>query len=255
MSYKKKIVQKPWGYEYLVFENDKVALWFLHIAYNQKTSMHCHPNKTTGLILLDGEAQISFLGDKFDLKPVSKTMIRKGLFHSTKATSENGACVFEIETPVDKHDLVRLEDKYGREGNPYEDETHEAPKQDDCLWIEDEDKEYSLHKVTASAYEAQDYSDSGEYLVEPVAMPPTLQALVEKFSDVLFIIPISNAEMQSNRRIVINVKMHLSTLRFRRLQNLPLQPVGGVDSSCEHAISDSINGQLYGNVTATQTEC
>ena len=48
---------------------------------------------------------------------------------------------------------------------------------------EDEDKEYSLHKVTASAYEAQDYSDSGEYLVEPVAMPPTLQALVEKFSD------------------------------------------------------------------------
>ena len=49
--------------------------------------------------------------------------------------------------------------------------------------LEDEDKEYSLHKVTASAYEAQDYSDSGEYLVEPVAMPPTLQALVEKFSD------------------------------------------------------------------------
>ena len=39
--------------------------------------------------------------------------------------------------------------------------------------LEDEDKEYNLHKVTASAYEAQDYSDSGEYLVEPVAMPPT----------------------------------------------------------------------------------
>ena len=49
--------------------------------------------------------------------------------------------------------------------------------------LEDEDKEHILHKVTASAYEAQDYSDSGEYLVEPVAMPPTLQALVEKFSD------------------------------------------------------------------------
>mgnify|MGYP003313645155 FL=1 len=144
MPYEKTVVSKPWGYEYLAYQNDKVALWFLYIGHNHQTSMHCHPNKTTGLILLDGEAQISFLGDKFDLKPVSKTMIRKGLFHSTKATSESGAYVFEIETPVDKHDLVRLEDKYGREGNPYEDETHEAPKQDDCLWIEDGDKDYEF---------------------------------------------------------------------------------------------------------------
>ena len=99
MPYEKTVVSKPWGYEYLAYQNDKVALWFLYIGHNHQTSMHCHPNKTTGLILLDGEAQISFLGDKFDLKPVSKTMIRKGLFHSTKATSESGAYVFEIETP------------------------------------------------------------------------------------------------------------------------------------------------------------
>ena len=137
MSYDKTIVKKPWGYEYLVYQNDKVGLWFLHIAKNQQTSMHCHPNKTTGLILLDGEAELSFLGDSYKLKPVSKTMIRKGLFHSTKALSEKGAFVFEIETPVEKHDLVRLEDKYGREGKPYEDSTFETPKQEDCFWIED----------------------------------------------------------------------------------------------------------------------
>ena len=124
--------------------------------------MHCHPNKTTGLILLDGEAQISFLGDKFDLKPVSKTMIRKGLFHSTKATSESGAYVFEIETPVDKHDLVRLEDKYGREGNPYEDETHEAPKQDDCLWIEDGDKDYKFGNCDIKVETVNDVSQFNE---------------------------------------------------------------------------------------------
>ena len=136
MSYDKTIVKKPWGYEYLVYENDKVGLWFLHITKDQQTSMHCHPNKTTGLILLDGEAEVSFLSDSYKLKPVSKTMIRKGLFHSTKATSEHGAFVFEIETPVDKHDLVRLEDKYGREGKPYEDNTFETPKQEDCFWID-----------------------------------------------------------------------------------------------------------------------
>tara|TARA_Y100000592_G_scaffold73504_1_gene114494 strand:+ start:10972 stop:11646 length:675 start_codon:yes stop_codon:yes gene_type:complete len=137
MSYDKSIVKKPWGYEYLAYENDKVGLWFLYIAKDQQTSMHCHPNKTTGLILLDGEAELFFLGNSNKLKPVSKTMIRKGLFHSTKATSENGAFVFEIETPVQKHDLVRLEDKYGREGKPYEDSTFETPKQEDCFWIED----------------------------------------------------------------------------------------------------------------------
>ncbi|BCV08216.1 MAG: hypothetical protein CM15mL4_2850 [uncultured marine virus] len=54
-------------------------------------------------------------------------MIRKGLFHSTKATSESGAYVFEIETPVDKHDLVRLEDKYSERENSYEDETSLMP--------------------------------------------------------------------------------------------------------------------------------
>jgi len=144
MSYDKTIVKKPWGYEYLAYENDKVGLWFLYIAEGQQTSMHCHPNKTTGLILLDGEAELSFLSDSCKLKPVSKTMIRKGLFHSTKATSENGAFVFEIETPVQKHDLVRLEDKYGREGKPYEDSTFETPKQEDCLWIKDKASDYNF---------------------------------------------------------------------------------------------------------------
>ena len=65
MSYDKTIVKKPWGYEYLVYENDKVGLWFLHITKDQQTSMHCHPNKTTGLILLDGEAEVSFLSDSY----------------------------------------------------------------------------------------------------------------------------------------------------------------------------------------------
>lgn len=67
-------------------------------------------------------------------------MIRKGLFHSTKATSEGGISLFEIETPVDKFDLVRLRDSYGREGKPYEDVSHEYPKIEDCLRIEEPSK-------------------------------------------------------------------------------------------------------------------
>jgi mannose-6-phosphate isomerase-like protein (cupin superfamily) len=135
MSYEANIVKKPWGHEYLAYENEDVGLWFLYIAPGQSTSMHCHPKKTTGLVLLDGNAEISFLADKRELKPLDKVMIRRGLFHSTKATSEKGAFVFEIETPKDKHDLVRLNDQYGRASKPYEDSTFESTKNDKCLWI------------------------------------------------------------------------------------------------------------------------
>ena len=134
-QYQNKIVKKPWGFEYLVFQNDKVALWFLHIAYNHQTSMHCHPNKTTGLILLDGLAEVSFLNNIVSIESLEKVMIRKGLFHSTKAISKKGANIFEIETPVDKHDLVRLEDNYGREAKPYEGKSFQTEKGSDSLSI------------------------------------------------------------------------------------------------------------------------
>ena len=49
-DYSKVIVKKPWGYEYLVFENEFVAIWMLHIVRKRKTSMHCHPQKRTSLI-------------------------------------------------------------------------------------------------------------------------------------------------------------------------------------------------------------
>ena len=143
-NYNTNIVKKPWGYEYLAYENEYVAIWFLYIKHNHATSFHCHPNKTTGLILLDGQAETSFLNNTNKLNPTNKIMIRKGLFHSTKATDERGAWIFEIETPVDKQDLVRFKDSYGREGKPYEDETFEIPKAEDCLWIKNDPKVYNF---------------------------------------------------------------------------------------------------------------
>jgi hypothetical protein len=43
-----------------------------------------------------------------------------------------------------------------------------------------------VHAVTASAYEAQDYLDSGEELVEPVAAPEGLVAWIRDFTDLHF---------------------------------------------------------------------
>lgn len=82
--------------------------------------MHCHPKKNTGLILLDGSVEVSFLTSSQKLSAPYKLMIRRGLFHSTKAISESGAYLLEIEAPKDKRDLVRLSDPYGRANTPYE---------------------------------------------------------------------------------------------------------------------------------------
>jgi mannose-6-phosphate isomerase-like protein (cupin superfamily) len=156
-NYNNNIVKKPWGYEYLVYENQDVALWFLYIKPEHSTSLHCHPKKTTGLVLLDGEAEVSFVNNNNKLKPGSKVMIRKGLFHSTKATNEKGAYIFEIETPVNKQDLVRFKDNYGRENKPYEDETFEIPKVEDCLWI-NESKDYNFANCILSVQNTNDVS-------------------------------------------------------------------------------------------------
>tara|TARA_B100001057_G_scaffold494295_1_gene590531 strand:- start:647 stop:1321 length:675 start_codon:yes stop_codon:yes gene_type:complete len=115
------VVQKPWGNEYIVCKNKTSATWLLNLKYNKKTSLHCHPKKKTGFVLLDGKVEV-MLGfyEKVILNAPSKLTIRPGLFHSTKALSKNGATILEIETPINKNDLVRFKDDYGRENKPYE---------------------------------------------------------------------------------------------------------------------------------------
>jgi len=133
--HKDVIVSKPWGYEYLVFETKEVALWLLYIKEGGKTSLHCHPNKTTGLLLLKGNARISFIADYKDVSAPSKQMFRRGLFHSTEALSSEGIFVLEIETPNNKNDLIRLDDIYGRSNLSYESGEHLIPKTKNSIWV------------------------------------------------------------------------------------------------------------------------
>ncbi|MBI3494110.1 MAG: hypothetical protein HY047_20380 [Acidobacteria bacterium] len=119
-DYSKVVVKKPWGYEYLIFANDLIAVWILYLKHGAQTSMHCHPNKKTSLVVLDGRAICSTIHEDLDRSAGEGLLIDKGVFHQTKAVSDAGAFVMEIETPVNKRELVRLKDQYGREGQGYE---------------------------------------------------------------------------------------------------------------------------------------
>ena len=130
------IVNKPWGYEYLMYENETVALWYLSLRSGAKTSLHCHPKKKTGLIVISGEVEVTFLADSMTLPALAKLMIRPGLFHSSMAVSPQDAVILEIETPCDKGNLVRLDDEFGREHQPYEGSNAFRPKDDSCINIQ-----------------------------------------------------------------------------------------------------------------------
>lgn len=133
------VVKKPWGFEYLVFESDEMALWLLHIEAGQATSLHCHPRKTTGFLLLSGRAQLEFIADSKIIEAPNKEMIRRGLFHRTRALSAEGIWVLEAENPNDKADLVRLDDSYGRGALGYESGQDLHDRGMDEIWIDPAD--------------------------------------------------------------------------------------------------------------------
>jgi acetolactate synthase I/II/III large subunit len=140
-DYSRVIVKKPWGYEYMVFENEFVAIWMLHIVRKRKTSMHSHPQKRTSLIVLAGNATCYHLEGEERLNPIDGILIEEGVFHLTEASSElpidpqseNGIWVMEIESPPNKADLIRMKDEYGRSGKAYEGKENMVFDPSDCI--------------------------------------------------------------------------------------------------------------------------
>ncbi|MBA1339397.1 MAG: Mannose-6-phosphate isomerase [Pelagibacterales bacterium] len=122
--YDNRVVIKPWGYEYVVYRNsNNLSVTLLKINYNKKTSLHCHPQKKSGFILLSGKAKFQLglraKNSEIHASP-SKRMMARGLFHSIKSISKEGLSALEFETPVNKNDLVRFKDSYGRQKKSYE---------------------------------------------------------------------------------------------------------------------------------------
>jgi len=207
-DFEQVIVNKPWGYEYLMFGDDAIGVWCLHINPGERTSLHCHPLKKTGLILLSGEAEISFLNDSVRLRAPDKIMLRAGLFHSTCALSPDGAIVIEVETPRHKTNLVRLEDKYGRRQAPYEGAEAKRKRTEDCIRLtlpeNGEVNTYRVRDCTLRVEQTDDveslaeratdeiilvmrgglYSGDGQPVLAEgdVITPPTLKRLASAFS-------------------------------------------------------------------------
>ena len=59
IDYFNKVNDKPWGKEYLAFQNKHIGIWILHVHKDHETSLHCHFKKDTILIPLSGYFKIN----------------------------------------------------------------------------------------------------------------------------------------------------------------------------------------------------
>lgn len=118
--YLDEVIDKPWGLEYRVYADMLVDVWRLSIKPAASTSMHCHPRKNTVLICLGGSVRVNFIRASHLLTAGDFISIPKGVFHSTDNIGSDMVELIEVETPRNKFDLVRAQDKYGRGGQSYE---------------------------------------------------------------------------------------------------------------------------------------
>ena len=125
ISYFQKVNDKPWGKEYLAYQNDRIGIWILYVDKGKETSLHCHFKKDTLLMPLSGSFKIG-LFDGFKILHLFESLyIPREVFHSIHAYSD-GAILIEIEiytdqiSYTDKNDLLRLKDIYNRDKDKYE---------------------------------------------------------------------------------------------------------------------------------------
>lgn len=137
VDYMNSVCVKPWGYEFLIFQNKLIGIWFLNITSGNRTSLHCHYNKDTKIIVLSGSMRLELINEEvMTINEMESVYIPREKFHSIGSFSPN-TYIMEIEVYndnvdfSDKNDLLRITDIYKRRDNKYDssiDLSHELEK-------------------------------------------------------------------------------------------------------------------------------
>ncbi len=113
-----KIVDKPWGYEEIFASTERYVGKILFIRAGQALSLQFHERKDETIRMLEGIMRL-LAGPDVDrlephvLEPGDRFHIPPGTIH--RMLAEEDSLVLEVSTP-ELDDVVRLEDRYGREG-------------------------------------------------------------------------------------------------------------------------------------------
>jgi mannose-6-phosphate isomerase-like protein (cupin superfamily) len=114
-----RIVPKPWGHEIIWAHTDRYCGKILHITAGHSLSVQYHERKDETVYLLTGKLRywVQLPGEPelhdVQLKPGEAFRITPGTIHYMEAVTD--CDVLEASTP-ELDDVVRLKDRYGREG-------------------------------------------------------------------------------------------------------------------------------------------
>ncbi len=112
-----RIVEKPWGHETIWAHTTRYVGKVLHIKAGHALSVQYHNKKDETIHLLTGELlyRVDSGGQLQDmhLKAGESFRIIPGTIHQMEAVTD--CDVLEVSTP-ELDDVVRLSDRYGREG-------------------------------------------------------------------------------------------------------------------------------------------
>lgn len=110
-------VPKPWGYELIFAKTDRYVGKILHIVKGECLSLQYHEMKEETLFVVRGELRLTVESDgdrrELALREGEAFHIPPRLIHRMEAVVDTD--VAEVSTP-ELHDVVRLEDRYGRTG-------------------------------------------------------------------------------------------------------------------------------------------
>jgi mannose-6-phosphate isomerase-like protein (cupin superfamily) len=111
-------VEKPWGWELVWAETDAYVGKLLFVRAGESLSLQYHERKDESWLVQEGRAllELGALGDEPAAAEIARGdafRFRPGTVH--RVTAIEDTLVLEVSTPH-LDDVVRLEDRYGREG-------------------------------------------------------------------------------------------------------------------------------------------
>jgi mannose-6-phosphate isomerase-like protein (cupin superfamily) len=118
-AFEPRRVDKPWGHELIWAEAERYVGKVLFVKAGESLSLQFHRAKDESWLVEEGRAKVE-LGSAGDpvlseeiVGPGACFRLRPGTVHRVSALEDTR--ILEVSTP-DLEDVVRLEDRYGREG-------------------------------------------------------------------------------------------------------------------------------------------
>ncbi len=109
-------VEKPWGYELHWAKTDRYVGKILHVNAGHALSLQYHNRKEETILLWSGrllfEIEKGSELARIEMKPLDRVHVAPKTVH--RMTAIEDCDIFEVSTP-ELDDVVRLEDRYGRE--------------------------------------------------------------------------------------------------------------------------------------------